>query len=384
MKIEKFLKTIKKENNQKIILFFFSFSYFLFGSFLIHFIFNKNLGIFGNDSVIFHELASKISDALSDGNINIFAEKFKSDGPQFPAFLAGIIYYIFGHKDPNFILFFNVFLYSCSICFFYSFFLKISNHKLCSVLFIMPMLFFPSAFGIVSEIIKGVFYFFGFSILCYSFSIKSKLKYVIIFISTIVLFAVRPNYFFYLPFVGEKISSCFYEEEIKTNNNSYLNEIEQLAKTLNHIREDKNSMECTSNFNEKTLPSNASELIHYIPKGFLIGLLKPYPNEWFSSESKTNGSFWIIASFETIFMYIGLILFPFGLYKQKNKKGLIFISILCLILITAYGTISFNLGYLYRVRFLFSSILVGIGYSYIPYFFKKKHLIFSSNAHIQQ
>jgi len=259
-------------------------------------------------------------------------------------------------------------------------FFKITEQKFISFIAVSPFLFFPTEYGNVALINKGVFFSLGIILVFSSFVSTRKNLIIKLFFAFLIFSSVRPQYLeWFHNIVTVKITTPHKNVDTATENlgiaylckkfDNLCTRFDGLAKTLVKVRNDPSVKQSKSNFDYSTLPSNGKELLLYIPKGFLIGLFKPYPTEWFVLENRTNKLFYLAASFETIVLYLGIMLLIFSLYKWRMKKTLFYITLLCLSGILIYGTVSYNLGCLYRHRGIFINIICGIGLMYSPILF---------------
>lgn len=415
---EKIESLISDENHKKVI-FLFSFSYYFLSIFILYFVFSSNLGVFTYDSGFFHSEAIRYANLLNEGGITSLPRIVRYNEYQFPGVFSGIVYYLFGYYNPLLIVIFNIFIKSLSIYFLYSIFYKVTEEKFISFIGILPFFLFPTEFGNVALINKGVFFSLAFILLLNSFVSKRKMIMINLLFAFFIFSAVRPQYFHFLyniayaptesptkslqiplktwhhnfeqstrwvnPPEFEKICKYKRFDKLKIifskkwrytqiQQPSFFNYLfekiyarfDGLAKTLVAVRNDPLIMASKSNFDYATLPSNGKEFLFYIPKGFFVGLFKPYPTEWFVLENRTNKIFYLAASFEAIILYLGIMLFLFSLYRWRNKKSLFIMTFLCLSAIMIYGTVSYNLGCLYRHRGVFINIVCGIGLMYCP------------------
>lgn len=105
------------------------------------------------------------------------------------------------------------------------------------------------------------------------------------------------------------------------------------------------------------------DLIRYIPRAMQIALFAPFPSMWFSVEKRNSSAIEIyISALEMLFCYFAYIGLLYWLvsYKRWNMSLLIpifFASALTLLL----GLTVANVGTLYRMRFPFLMIFLGLG-----------------------
>lgn len=371
---------------QEKIIFCFSVLYFSFFSLLLRYIFSENMDVFGEDALLFHNIAIQLRHFMETGSFdsslitngkNILYEYCPASKEslekhkffilyqyiyQIPAVLSSVLYFIFKTNEPFLVNFTNILIQSASTTLMYLFFYRTLKDRWSSLFAVLIVGFFPINFFIVVPASKGIYYYFGFSFFC--FALTTQRKFLFLFFSLAVFVICRPAYFFnfthdefcnLLSFNFQKISDISFMDSIYSKLDNTMN-------SLIKIRNKKSIISCNSNFDYLMLPKNGQEIIEYMPKGFFIGLFKPYPTEWFNLN---KGFLFFVSSIEMFFIYIGLFLTPFSLWHWKKHKNLWIISVVCLFIITVYGTLSYNLGYLYRVRFVFIGTLSGIGLMYL-------------------
>lgn len=367
---------LRKYSTEKL-LFYFSVTYFVLFSLLIHIIFSNDPNFLGNDSLLFHNIALQLChfvetghfdfSIIQEGRDSLIAYCNTTDTDflfinyifQFPAVIAAVLYHIFQIKQPLLINFTNILIHSLATTILYLFFFKTSKSRTSSLLAVTIVGFFPSNIFTVMAISKGVYYYLGFSIFC--IGLTTRRKYLFLLSSIAILMLTRPYYFINYQTLQ---SFSFSNVELSWSALTYsiYCKIDFIARAIANVRKDPVVLACTSNFDFSTLPLRGDDLIEYIPTGFIVGLFKPYPSEWFNF---SKGILFLMASIETLFVYVGLFLCPFTLFHRKSLN-LWMISLICLLTITAYGTISYNLGYLYRARFIFIGVLAGMGFMYFP------------------
>lgn len=104
------------------------------------------------------------------------------------------------------------------------------------------------------------------------------------------------------------------------------------------------------------IPSNAIEIFKYAPRALHISLLAPFPNKWFN-----GGMLNFLSSMEMLACYLAYIgLFFFLIFRNFNYK-IILILLYVLIPLVIFGTLSPNIGTLYRVRYIFLMVIVMLG-----------------------
>ncbi len=120
-----------------------------------------------------------------------------------------------------------------------------------------------------------------------------------------------------------------------------------------------------------------SDLVMYFPRALQIGLFAPFPNKWFEKgRVPANTLMKRIAVFEMMIVYTGLIGIPllFLLNKFTRKKELMILLSSCLFVMIPLIFIMTNVGIIYRVRYGFLMLLVGIGFAgFMKFVFERKN-----------
>lgn len=108
--------------------------------------------------------------------------------------------------------------------------------------------------------------------------------------------------------------------------------------------------------------SSAQDFITYLPRAVQIGLFAPFPIHWIAQGASPGGSMMRrLAGAEMIGVYCALLFLPYALWRWRNRVEMWLPVAFGTILILVYTFATPNLGSLYRQRYGFLMLLVGIG-----------------------
>lgn len=113
----------------------------------------------------------------------------------------------------------------------------------------------------------------------------------------------------------------------------------------------------TSQIDEEVLFHSAWDILKYIPRALQIGLFSPFPNEWFTNMNL------IIGGIETLIVYFSLLIFAFRSPPVIQRPKVLFSLFLSLSFISFFSMTFNNIGGVYRYRYGFLMVLVGIAFS---------------------
>lgn len=110
------------------------------------------------------------------------------------------------------------------------------------------------------------------------------------------------------------------------------------------------------------LPGSTSEAFAYFPRAFSLGIFAPWPNKWLHVFEKRFSFFYLIAPIEAFFLYLGLLFLLYWIYVEKQFLAIVpvFISFSVMAI---YGISIPFLGALYRYRYAWWMLLLGLGIS---------------------
>ena len=103
------------------------------------------------------------------------------------------------------------------------------------------------------------------------------------------------------------------------------------------------------------------DFVEYLPRAIQIGLLSPFPKDWGTSESTEGGSIMRRASaIEMIFIYANLVLIPIIVKEWRGNQRILILFLFSLAHIVILVFAVPNMGTLYRFRFPFIIMPIGI------------------------
>lgn len=106
------------------------------------------------------------------------------------------------------------------------------------------------------------------------------------------------------------------------------------------------------------------EFFEYFPRAMQLGLFSPFPNDW-ALKTQEKNAYRSVAAVEMLFSYcsfFGLLLF---MWRYFRKLKFFIMSTYCISMILIYSIVTPNIGALYRMRFGFFIIFVGMGFAFI-------------------
>jgi hypothetical protein len=126
--------------------------------------------------------------------------------------------------------------------------------------------------------------------------------------------------------------------------------------------------------------NSAPDFVAYLPRAFQIGLLAPFPNQWFEENSHGGGASRKIAGIEMLITYLALsalVLLSSPIRKKIEYWAIMLFALTMLLLL---GIVHPNLGALHRLRYGFLMIVVGLGSALLVDYFYKNRLARNEHA----
>ncbi|HEV7798856.1 MAG TPA: hypothetical protein VGO73_11900, partial [Pyrinomonadaceae bacterium] len=116
----------------------------------------------------------------------------------------------------------------------------------------------------------------------------------------------------------------------------------------------------SSNIDSKVQLNSLTEILRYLPRAAMIGFFAPFPNMWFATGGQVGSAGRLLSGVETLALYVVQGLAIVGLWAARGRRRN---SVWLLWLIAATGMIALglvvvNVGALYRLRYLFSILLI--------------------------
>ena len=134
--------------------------------------------------------------------------------------------------------------------------------------------------------------------------------------------------------------------------------------------------EAGSNIDLHVRFSSAADVIRYLPRALQIGLLAPFPNQWFASGTNFSSTLMRqVSALEMAVSYIAMLGLLAGIWLWRRKVNLYLTMIFAVGMILTYSMVVVNLGTLYRMRFGFMMILVALGITALQELWRTRKLV---------
>ena len=128
-----------------------------------------------------------------------------------------------------------------------------------------------------------------------------------------------------------------------------------------------------SNIDVEISLNSVGEILLYSPRALEIGLLAPFPADWFGEGTLAQNTLQRrISGVEMSIAYLSFLLLPFGIYRWQRSATLWYLLFFCLTMILLYSLIVANVGTLYRFRYAFYTPLIGLGLAAFQQFIPQK------------
>jgi len=107
---------------------------------------------------------------------------------------------------------------------------------------------------------------------------------------------------------------------------------------------------------------NGYDFILYLPRALQIAFLSPFPVDWFGEGKYEATTFFRrVSAFEMVFIYLSMPLLLYGIWIWRKKIQLWLIVVFCSIMMMPLVYSVPNVGTLYRYRYGYLMLLVGVG-----------------------
>jgi hypothetical protein len=118
----------------------------------------------------------------------------------------------------------------------------------------------------------------------------------------------------------------------------------------------KSNIDCNVGF------ASIKDILVYLPRAAQIAFLAPFPDQWLREGSyQANSLMRRISAIEMIVIYFALIFLPYAIWYWRRRIEIWVISVFCVCMMFIYGLVVCNIGTLYRMRYLYITILVALG-----------------------
>jgi hypothetical protein len=108
--------------------------------------------------------------------------------------------------------------------------------------------------------------------------------------------------------------------------------------------------------------TSAGDVLVYLPRAAVLGLLSPFPALWVESGAVPGGTAMRrVAGVETVGLYAALALLPWAVWRWRARVEIYVIAAYCLGMTVIYASAVCNVGALYRFRYGFIMTLVALG-----------------------
>jgi len=105
---------------------------------------------------------------------------------------------------------------------------------------------------------------------------------------------------------------------------------------------------------------NLADVLLYLPRALQIGLLAPWPDMWFA-HAKLSGGEWMrrVAAVE---MSVAYLLLPGLIFViWRGGPAMRTLGLFCIVIVIIQALAIPNVGTLYRMRYVFFHVLLGLG-----------------------
>lgn len=120
--------------------------------------------------------------------------------------------------------------------------------------------------------------------------------------------------------------------------------------------------EAGSNIDGDVVFHRTQDILRYLPRALMIAALAPFPETWaMAGTTAANTIMRRVAGPEMAGIYLGLALLPFAVWRWRRRLDLWIVLWLCAGMLLGYGLVVANVGTLYRMRYPYVMMLVGLG-----------------------
>ena len=108
------------------------------------------------------------------------------------------------------------------------------------------------------------------------------------------------------------------------------------------------------------MPRSGVEMVEYLPRAAIIGVLSPVPATWFQRPGGRLSTFYTVIPFEAALVYFGIVGFVVFVIRDRTYSITVPLA-LAVYAMTVYGMATPFIGALYRYRYPFWEILLCFG-----------------------
>ena len=113
-----------------------------------------------------------------------------------------------------------------------------------------------------------------------------------------------------------------------------------------------------SNVDSDVQLDSLTDLLRYLPRAAVVGFFAPFPSMWFASGRQVGSAGRLLGGLESLAMYVVEGLALLGLWRGRRQLSVWFLFLVAAMGITALGLVVVNVGTLYRLRYVFLTLLI--------------------------
>ncbi|HEX8145389.1 MAG TPA: glycosyltransferase family 39 protein [Pyrinomonadaceae bacterium] len=106
---------------------------------------------------------------------------------------------------------------------------------------------------------------------------------------------------------------------------------------------------------------SVADMLRYLPRGVANGFLAPYPNMWLGTGNSVGFSGRLLSGMEMLVIYLIELLAILGLWEGRRRLPVWFMALFAASGIIALGLVVINVAVMFRMRYVFSMLLVLLG-----------------------
>jgi hypothetical protein len=116
-----------------------------------------------------------------------------------------------------------------------------------------------------------------------------------------------------------------------------------------------------SNMDPDVTLTRAGEVLAYVPRALQVTLFAPFPSQWTGGVTPGATVMRRVAGAEMLVFYLAVAALPWGLWRWRDRVELHVLALYCLGMMLVYALAIPNVGALYRFRYPFATLLIGLG-----------------------
>lgn len=107
--------------------------------------------------------------------------------------------------------------------------------------------------------------------------------------------------------------------------------------------------------------TRAGEVLAYVPRAPQVTLFAPFPPQWTGGVTPGATVMRRVAGAEMLVCYLAVAALSWGLWRWRDRVELHVLALYCLGMMLVYALAIPNVGALYRFRYPFATLLIGLG-----------------------